>query len=214
MLIFSGCATRPPQPAVVGPETIQNTTVGFNGYIFRIPPELKFADFLESAPHGTVNEQMLGRVFQSEWRNINRDSEWCKNRFSEAFLFSDPDGKTGFLFAVQLLDIYSPMPPFCHLLSPEKRMIYNEVCRTWNIQELQPVMVGERQALCSYGTAFEKDGHIYKTNGPGRLPVAYACCFILGDTRDFYTIIGCAEPKDAGALKLNLQRMMDGLSFP
>jgi len=214
ILVVSGCATRPPQPAVVGPGIIQNPTMGFNGYIFNIPPELETADFLGSSPNGTATEQMIVRLFQGVWRDMNQDSDWGKYRFSEAFSFREPDGKTGFLFTVQLVDFYLPVPPFCHMLSSEKRMIYDRIIPKFNIGSIQPVTVGGRQALYTHGTVFEKEKRFYKVNGPGRLPVAYAGCFILGDTRDYYTIVGFADPKDAELLKLNIQRMMNGLSFP
>jgi hypothetical protein len=103
---------------------------------------------------------------------------------------------------------------FSHMLPAEKRQIYNAVSQNWNIEQLQPVTVGKRQALYADGFAFEKDGRLYKTAGEERHPVVYASCYILGDTRDCYAIIGCADPKDAALLKLNMKRMMAGLSFP
>lgn len=216
MLFFAGCATTAAQPAVVESNTIYNPTIGWNGYTFKIPQELVKKDFFSySSRKGKNAEALAARVIKRCWNERVKTSDWVWERFGEAFSFADAEGKTCFLLTAQALVLAYPAPNFCQMLSSEKQSLYSFVVRQWyyDLEKVQPTKVGGHQALYVYGTAFEKNGRIYKAKGPGRRPIAYASCVFLGDTRDAYIIIGFADPENAALLKRNMESMKSGFSF-
>jgi hypothetical protein len=214
--LLAGCISM--RPATVSPDTIQNPTVGFNGYVFHIPPGFESSDVLMNYRSGTSVEQIASRIFHQGWNERTRVSEWSHEQFSEAFYFKDKEAKSCFILTVQVFGLSYPAPLFSQMLSAERRYIYNFMDRQTygerDLQNFQSVLVGGRQAVYAASTAYEKNGILYQSGGSDRNPVAYATCFLLGDRRDVYAIIGCADPKDMNLLERNMHLLMEGLSFP
>ena len=206
LLLFTGCAT-PMQPAVVHADSIQNPTIGWSGYQFKIPPGLEQIDLSTcSSGAGAETEQMMIYRLQNAWSNREKSGQAGGERFGEIFFFKDPDRKTYFFLSAHVLFFTAPVPPFSHLLSPEKRQVYNTIIRGWrhNEEHVQPTTVAGHQALHIFEPRLGED------NSP---PMAVAFCVFLGDTKDVYIIAGYSESKDAPLLKQNMQKMMDGFSF-
>jgi hypothetical protein len=214
--ILAGCGTIPVQPATVNGRVITNPTVGWSGYAFEIPDGFVKKDFLVSSmPEGTETEKMAARLFQRSWNHRKQVGSWEWERFGEAFCFSDAEGKTCFILTVQELALSYPVPMFSMLLPSEKRTIYNGLIRRWHsdLSDVQPVTIGGRQGLLTFEYGFERSGKRYVSKSGGRRPCIVASCAFMGDARDGYTIVGCADAGNADLLRENMQKIMRGFSF-
>jgi len=215
LLLLTGCAT-PILPAVVEGGIIQNPTIGWSGYVFKIPEGMELVDLLTCPlEEGGEIEKVAVRLMQRSWGERQRSDEWSWERFGEAFSFQGSEEKTFVLLGSHQLSIVAPMPMFGQLLPSEKRRVYN-FCTLWKGSwgKTQAAKMGGHQALYSSGFAYEKNGIVYKNKIAGSRPVFCVSCVVLGNTRDAYELLGVSAPEDASLLRYHMQAMIDGFSFP
>lgn len=204
VLLLTGCASLQPR-ATVADGTIQNTSLGFSGFTFKIPDGYAVYNPAEVTSAGYNELQRMAiRIYElnREWHP--RDDEL----FYESFLLMSE--QTCFLLitvksgGMVLRDDapFSERPVSTWQLMP----VYNATAkRTFELG------LNRLPATYASGYAYEKKGWYYANPKSNSMSFNFEVCKVTGGNRDSYILMGFALPDNAGALTAPMKQMMDDL---
>lgn len=207
ILLMAGCASLSQPRAVVADGVIQNASLGFSGFSFKIPDGFRLYNPAEDPEVGyTPLQELAIRVYKlnEEWHPRGNEL------FYESFLLMSD--QTCFLLitlksdAVTRLDV----SPFL-----DDRSSQGDVMPCYNATSTRSFELnGTRQpAVYTCGVAYEKGGWYYAKSKRNSIPFSYESCRIAGSNRDQYVLMGFAVPEQAAELAEPMRQMIDGISF-
>jgi hypothetical protein len=208
ILLLTGCASVSQQRAVIADGTIQNASLGFFGFSFKIPDGFEVYNPAAKNP-AEYNElqRMAIRIYNTNKAYHPRGNE----QFYESFLLMS--GESCFLLitvksAVAAEQLYNS--PFD--TAPVSQW---ELMPLYNVAAKRSVELGESRhpAVYSRGSAYEQKGWHYADPKRNSMLFNYEACKVAGGKRDSYILMGFALPENASALTAPMQQMMAGLKF-
>jgi hypothetical protein len=207
VLLLTGCSSVSLPLAVAGDGTIQNASLGFSGFSFKIPAGFTLYSPADIPADGyTPLQQLAIRIYEQNERWHPRGNEL----FYESFmLLSD---QTCFLLITLKVDddIPAAISPFWD--DPVSQW---ELLPCYNVTSSRSFSLGETRqpAVCTAGSAYEQKGWYYAGAKRNSTPFSCEICKISGGNRDRYILAGFALPEQAGELTAPMQQMLDAISF-
>jgi hypothetical protein len=208
LLLLAGCASVSQQRAVVADGTIQNTSLGFFGFSFKIPGEFEvYSPTAKNPAEYNELQRMAIRIYDANKAYHPRGDEL----FYESFLLISD--KSCFLLitvksAAAEAQLYNS--PFDN--SPVSQW---ELMPLYNVTEKRSVQLGETRqpAVYSRGSAYEQKGWHYADPKRNSVLFNYEACKVTGSKRDSYILMGFALPENAKTLTAPMQQMMDDMKL-
>lgn len=207
LLLMTGCASVSQQRAVVADGIIQNTSLGFFGFSFKIPDGFEvYSPAAKNPAEYNELQRMAIRIYDTSKAYHPRGNE----QFYESFLLMSD--KSCFLLIT--------------LKSAAAAQLYNSpfddaANSQWELMPLYNVtsrrsfeLGGTRQpAIYSRGSAYEQKGWYYADPKRNSMLFNYEACKVAGSKRDSYILIGFALSENAKTLTAPMQQMIEDLKF-
>jgi hypothetical protein len=208
LLLLTGCASVSQQRAVIADGTIQNASLGFFGFSFKIPDGFEvYSPTAKNPAEYNELQRMAIRIYDANKAYHPRGDEL----FYESFLLMSDE--SCFLLitvksAAATAQLYNS--PFDN--SPVSQW---ELMPLYNVTAKRSVQLGETRQLAVYsrGSAYEQKGWHYADPKRNSVLFNYEACKVTGGKRDSYILMGVALPENAKALTAPMQQMMDGLKI-
>jgi len=207
LLVLAGCASVSTPRATVADGIIENTSIGFFGFSFKIPEGYElYAPAAKNPAEYTDLQKMAIRIYATNKAYHPRGNE----QFYEGFLLMSD--QTCFLLITLKSDGASRLDnsPFSdEVFAPWPLMPLYNVTGTRNVE------LGRNRldAVFTSGSAYEQKGWYYARPKRSSMLFSYEACKIVGGNRDSYILMGFALPENGAALSEPLQQMVDGMKF-
>jgi hypothetical protein len=207
VLLLAGCASVSQQRAVVADGVIQNTSLGFSGFTFKIPDGFEvYSPSTKNPVDCNELQQMAIRIYAINKAYHPRGSELLYESF---LLLSD---NTCFLLITLKSDdpVQLENTPFA-----EENVPQWELMPLYNITTKRAFELGENRqpAVYTRGSAYEKKGWYYANSKRGGMPFNYEACKVTGGNRDSYILMGFALPGQVDSLTAPMREMVEGMKF-
>ncbi|MFA7256339.1 MAG: hypothetical protein WC047_02025 [Kiritimatiellales bacterium] len=207
LLILTGCSSVSQQRATVADGAIQNASLGFFGFMLKIPEGFEVYNPAAKNP-AEYNElqQMAVRIYKLNRAYHPRGNEL----FYESFLLMSE--KTCFLL-VTLKSEGMPLPDS----SPFSDEPFSQwpLLPLYNVTSTRSFELGanRQDAVYTCGSAYEQKGWYYAGAKRNSTLFSYETCKITGGNRDSYILMGFALPENAAALAAPMKQMIDGMKL-
>lgn len=207
ILLLTGCASVSQQRATVADGTIQNSSLGFFGFTFRIPEGFEvYSPAAKNPAEYNELQRMAIRIYDLNKAYHPRGNEL----FYESFLLISD--QACFLLMTLKYDTMTRIDdsPF------SDRVVMNwQLIPFYNVTGSRSYETGRshQPAVCTRGYAYEKDGWYYADPKRNSFQFSYEACKPAGSNRDSYILIGFALPDNAKALAAPMKQMVEGMEF-
>ena len=205
LLLLAGCVSVSQQRAVVADGTIQNASLGFFGFSFKIPDGFEVYNPAAKNP-AEYNElqRMAIRIYDANKAYHPRGNE----QFYESFLLMSDQSCFLLITLKSFASAQLYNSPFDDAAASQW-----ELMPLYNVTARRSVQLGENRqpAVYSRGSAYEQKGWHYADPKRNSVLFNYEACKVTGSKRDSYILMGFALPEDTKTLTAPMRQMMDGL---
>lgn len=207
VLLLAGCVSVTPPRATVADGIIQNHSLGFFGFSFKIPDGFEIYNPAAKNP-ADCNElqRMAIRIYQLNEAYHPRDNEL----FYESFLLLS-DQACFLLITIK----HDNLPRLGDEPFSEQASLPWVLMPLYNPGETRTFKLGDSrfEAVYTRGHAYEQKGWYYAGQKRNSVQFNYEACKVTGGNRDSYVLMGFALPENAGALTAPTQQMIEGMKL-
>jgi hypothetical protein len=208
LLLLAGCVSVSQQRAVIEDGTIQNASLGFFGFSFKIPDGFEvYSPTAKNPAEYNELQRMAIRIYDANKAYHPRGDEL----FYESFLLMSDES----CFLLITLKSAAAAPQLYNSPFDNSPVSQWELMPLYNVTAKRSVQLGETRQLAVYsrGSAYEQKGWHYADPKRNSVLFNYEACKVTGGKRDSYILMGVALPENAKVLTEPMQQMMDGMKL-
>jgi hypothetical protein len=205
LLLLAGCTTGY-QSASVDENSIQNPSLGWNGYSITIPDRYQLFDPTQTDFSGSSNKDAFHRIFLED---ENRYATSLAVVNHERFLLeSENDGS----FVIFTADIWEFPRPIAMFTSVERNYFLQKLLND-TLVEINDTAAFQEIITLNGHRAFHIQGNYKPYFVKDPIPAFYEEYFILGDLKEVYRIIGLCLEAEKEQMKSTTKKMAESLKI-